>query len=149
MLYTYSMEEQGTEEQEEVYLGKDETDEVRLMKTTPNFRNNTETREEHSEEGGATMPVQTKKARSNMDVAGKIGHHEEECQKKKCESTSTSWQLTNYATNYDYDDHGMNIMRHRENSMSASTSTSASGLEDISFVDSGASNHMTSHQEWF
>ena len=76
MLYTHSMEEQGTAEQEEVDLAKDEMDEVRFMKTTPNFGNNTETIEEHSEEGGATMPVQAKKARSNMDVAGKIGHHE-------------------------------------------------------------------------
>ena len=40
-------------------------------------------------------------------------------------------------------------MRHRANSMSASTSTSASNLEDVWFVFSGASNHMTSHQEWF
>ena len=33
--------------------------------------------------------------------------------------------------------------------MSASTSTNASTSEDVWFVDSGASNHMTSHQEWF
>ena len=39
-------------------------------------------------------------------------------------------------------------MRHRGNSMSASTSTSALNLEDVWFVDSGASNHMKTHQEW-
>ena len=33
--------------------------------------------------------------------------------------------------------------------MSASTSNSASSTEDIWFIDSDASNHMTSHQEWF
>ena len=33
--------------------------------------------------------------------------------------------------------------------MSASTSTSASNPKDVWFVDSDASNHMTSHQEWF
>ena len=33
--------------------------------------------------------------------------------------------------------------------MWASTLTSALNPEDIWFVDSGASNHMTSHQEWF
>ena len=32
---------------------------------------------------------------------GKLGHHEEECQKKKRESASTSRQLTNYAHNSD------------------------------------------------
>ena len=31
----------------------------------------------------------------------------------------------------------------------ASTSTSASNPEDVWFVDSGALNQMTSHQEWF
>ena len=65
-------------------------------------------------------------------------------------SAYTSRQLTNYATNSDYDDHGgMFVMRHRANSMSASTSTNASNPEDLRFVDSGASNHMISHQEWF
>ena len=33
--------------------------------------------------------------------------------------------------------------------MLASTSSSASGPEDVWFVDSGALNHMMSHQEWF
>ena len=33
--------------------------------------------------------------------------------------------------------------------MSASTSTSVLNPEDVWFVDSSASNHMTSHQEWF
>ena len=44
---------------------------------------------------------------------------------------------------------GMFMMKHRENSMSASTSNSALKPEDVWFVDSGASNHMTSHKEWF
>jgi transposase InsO family protein len=39
----------------------------------------------------------------------------------------------------------MFVMRHRANSMI----TSASQPHDVWFVDSGASNHMTSHQEWF
>ena len=43
----------------------------------------------------------------------------------------------------------MFVMRHRTNSMSASISTTASRPENIWFVDSCASNHMTSHQEWF
>ena len=49
---------------------------------------------------------------------GKIGHHEEECRKKKCDSASTSRQLTNYATNSDYEDlSGMFVMSHRENGL--------------------------------
>ena len=44
---------------------------------------------------------------------------------------------------------GMFIMKHRANFMSASTSTSALNPEDVWFVDSVASNHMTSHKEWF
>ena len=40
------------------------------------------------------------------------------------------------------------MMRHRENSMSACTSTNNSNPEDVWFINSGASNHMTSHHEW-
>ena len=43
----------------------------------------------------------------------------------------------------------MSVMRHRVDSMSASTSTSASNPENIWFIDSGTSNHMSSHEEWF
>ena len=82
--------------------------------------------------------------------SGEIGHHEEECRKKKSESASTSWKLTNYATNFEYDNYGgLFVRRHRVNSMSASSSTNTSNLEDEWFVDSIASNHMTSHEEWF
>ena len=93
------------------------------------------------------------------------------------ESTSKSWQLTNYTHNSDYEQYsgmyghnsdyddrggiyahnsdcgGMFIMKHRANSMSDSTSSSALNPEDVWFVDSGAWNHMTgkcqSHKEWF
>ena len=89
------------------------------------------------------------------------------------ESASTSRQFTNYAHNSDYEDYrgmyghnsdyadrggmyahnsnrgGMFMIKHRANSMSAFTSTSALNPEDIWFVDSGASNHMTFHKEWF
>ena len=89
------------------------------------------------------------------------------------ESATTSRQLTNYAHNSDYEEYcgmyghnsdykdhggmyahnsdrdGMFMMKHRANSMSASTSTSALNPKDVWFVDSGASNHMTSHKEWF
>ena len=41
------------------------------------------------------------------------------------------------------------MMKHRANSMSTAASTSALNPEDVWFVDFGASNHMTSHKEWF
>ena len=37
------------------------------------------------------------------------------------------------------------IMKHKANSMAASTSKSSK----VWYVDSGASNHMTNHKEWF
>ena len=80
----------------------------------------------------------------------KIDCHEEDCRKKKNESASTSGQLTNYATNSEYDDYGgLFIMRHSVNSMLAFGPTNTSNLEIAWFVDSSASNHMTSLQEWF
>ena len=77
-------------------------------------------------------------------------YYEAECRKKKSESVITSRQLTNYASNADYDDRGkMFVVRHKENSMTGSNPTNTSNLEDVWFVDSGASNHMTSHEDWF
>ena len=40
-------------------------------------------------------------------------------------------------------------MRHEAHSMSAQAPTSTSSLDSIWFVDLGASNHMTSHEDWF
>ena len=37
------------------------------------------------------------------------------------------------------------VMKHKANSMKKTTS----GPEEVWYVDSGASNHMTSHEEWF
>ena len=55
------MEEEDATEQE-ANSAKDEADEVRPMKTTPNFSKKTETREERSEQGGVSMPVQADKS---------------------------------------------------------------------------------------
>ena len=60
----------------------------------------------------------------------------------------TVFFTTTYEHNSDYEDRGgMFMMKHRANSMLASTSNSALKPEDVWFVDSGASNHMTSHKE--
>ena len=56
-----------------------------------------------------------------------------------------------HATNSEYDDYNgvLFIMRHRADPMSASNLTNTSNSEDVWFVDSGTSNHMMSHEEWF
>ena len=70
--------------------------------------------------------------------------------KKKKRVGFDNRQLTNYAVNTEYADYGgLFVMRHRANSMIFSESTNTSKSEDVWFVDSGASHHMTSHQEWF
>ena len=62
-----------------------------------------------------------------------------------------------YGHNSDYEDRGgmyarnsdrggMFMMKHRANSMSASTSTSALNPEDVWFVDFSASNHIVEYQ---
>ena len=119
--------------QEEADSAKDEADKLRPMKKTLITDKVVEAQEECSKEGGAFMLDQANKAtQSNENIAVKIGHHEEECKKNKCELACTSRQLTNYATNSNYDDHGrMFVMRHRAHSMSASNLTSASSLEDV------------------
>ena len=80
----------------------------------------------------------------------KIGHCEAECRNKRSKSASTNRQLTNYASNSEYDDYsGLFVMWHRANSMMAFHFASISNSEDVWFIDSGASHHMTSHEEWF
>ena len=64
-------EEEDAVVQEEADSAKDEADEARLTKTTRNFGIKTEAIEEPSEEGGASIPVRTDKARSNADIAEK------------------------------------------------------------------------------
>ena len=94
-------------------------------------------------EGRQTRPA-------TCNYCGKNGHYEAECWKKRSESASTSRQLTNYANNSDKEDYGgLFVMRHRANSMTASKSAHTSNSKDVWFVDSGASHHMTSHEEWF
>ena len=81
---------------------------------------------------------------------GKFGHYEEECRKKKWVSASPSRQLMNNATNCDYEDHyKLFIMRYKAHSMSTSSPTNTSPLDNVRFVDPRASNHVTSHKVWF
>ena len=43
----------------------------------------------------------------------------------------------------------MFVLWSRANSMKASNPTNTSSSENVWFVDSGASNHMMSHEDWF
>ena len=88
---------------------------------------------------------------------GKYGHYEEECRKKARDSVSTGRQLTNYASNSDYDNasnsddrgemsmnhatdsdyddrFGMFVMRHKAQSMMAQASTSASAPNNVRWL---------------
>ena len=106
--------------------------------------------EKPSEEGGSSMLNKVGRQCHLPATMWKIGHCEDKCRKKISELTSTSRQLTNYATNSDFEDYsGMFVMQHKANSMSASDSTNNSNSEDVWFFDSDASNHMKSHEEWF
>ena len=83
---------------------------------------------------------------------GKFGHYEAKCRKKKSESAFTSRQLTNYtsSSNHNHNDcSGMFVMKHIANSMTTSNLTRNSNSKDVWFVESGASNHMISHEDWF
>ena len=83
-------------------------------KRGPTYGNNSQFRpqdgaiKEPSEEGGASILVRANKTRPNADIV------ENSATMKKRESIFTSRQLTNYATNSDYEDRGgMFVMRHR------------------------------------
>ena len=109
-------EEEDTNEQE-ADLAKDKADEVRPTKTTPNFGRKTEAIEDQTYENYSQFWPQDGSHRGTFarrgsfhsglsrqyaiecGYCGKIGHHEEECRKKKRESAFTSWQLMNYARN--------------------------------------------------
>ena len=115
-----------------------------------NFRQENEnTRGTFRRRGRFHAELGRQKRHVTLNYRGKIGHHEEECRKKRGESGSTSRQLTNYATNSEFEDYiGMFSMSHKANTMSASGLASTSTSKEVWFVDSSASNHMTSHKEW-
>ena len=59
-------------------------------------------------------------------------------------------QPMNYATYFDYGDRGgMFVMRHKVHSMLTQSPGNTFASNNIWFVDFRASNHMTSHKDWF
>ena len=81
-------EEEGADERE-ADSAKDKEAEVRPT-TTPNFGYKKEAMEEPSQEGGSFHSGPSHQHVTKCGYCRKLGHHEEECRKKKRESASTS-----------------------------------------------------------
>ena len=87
---------------------------------------------------------------------GKKGHNENDCWKKRADSDKAGSsrrdverrQRSHYAEGSERAGNKSGpafVMKHKANSMAVNTSKSS----EVWYVDSGASNHMTSHEEWF
>ena len=87
---------------------------------------------------------------------GKKGHKESECWKKRVDTDKSgsskakhgNQQRSHYAEGFEGAKYGLGpafVMKHKANSMLVNTSKH----NEVWYVDSRASNHMTSHEEWF
>ena len=80
---------------------------------------------------------------------GEKGHMSKECPKKRANKGKGKKQHNNYASSSRNNDDDYSeqlfVMQHMVNAMTADVHAS----EDVWYVDSGASNHMTSRGEWF
>ena len=87
---------------------------------------------------------------------GQKGHRESECWKKKADSDRSgsgrteqeNQQQSHYVEGLEGAENRSGptlVMKHKVNLMVVNTSK----LNEVWYVDSGASNHMTSHKEWF
>ena len=96
------------------------------------------------------------KAEAEFWYSGKEVHKESECWKKRVDSEKTgsgsgrieqgNRERLHYAKGFERVGKGPAfVMRHEAYSMKKTTPKS----EEVWYVHSGASNHMTSHEEWF
>ena len=79
---------------------------------------------------------------------GKPGHVQADCYKKQNDIKNGKLQQSNYASSSknNEDSERLFVMQHVINSVSDDVVKCGN---DVWYVDSGASNHMTSHGEWF
>ncbi len=93
--------------------------------------------------GGSHRGQQPKKY-SNCYYCRKPGHMAKNCYQKEHDARNGKLQQRNYASTNNQGDEQLFVMQHMANSM-------IRGVLDnnVWYVDSGASNHMTSHGEWF
>ena len=79
---------------------------------------------------------------------GKPGHMQADCYKKQNDMKNGRLQQNNYASSSksNEDNERLFVMQHMMNTMSTGVSQCR---DNVWYVDSGASNHMTSHGEWF
>ncbi len=66
------------------------------------------------------------------------------CYQKEHDAQNGKLQQGNYASTNNQSDEQLFVMQHMANSMIGGVSDN-----NVCYVDSGASNHMTSHGEWF
>jgi len=81
---------------------------------------------------------------SNYYYCGKLGHMVKNCYQKEHDARNGKLQQGNYASTSNQGDEQLFVMQHVANSMIGGVSDN-----NVWYVDSGASNHMTSHGEWF
>ena len=133
---------------EEVDLSKEEVDEVRLMRATPTFCKKGIKIVERLTEGGAFMMDQADNTTPWNAATLEILATMRTVERRKEENLATiNQKLINYTTDSDYEDYHGGMFKVK--SMSVSIPTNTSSLEYVWFVDSIASNNITSHEEWF
>jgi hypothetical protein len=106
-------------------------------------RENFKGRGSHGGRGGSHRNQQPN-SNSNCYYYGKLGHMTKNCYQREHDAQNGKLQQGNYASISNQGDEHMFVMQHMANSMIEGVSNN-----NVLYVDSGASNHMTSHGEWF
>ena len=126
----------------------------RLKGETPTNGKRTATALESLVEGEVITPdhpsVTTHPNADTVENTATMKRSAEKRHAKDSDYDDRSGMYINHSTDSDYDELcRMFVMRHEAQSMLAQASTYTSASNNVWFVDSGASNHMTSHEDWF
>jgi hypothetical protein len=93
---------------------------------------------------GGSHRSQQPNSDSNYYYYGKPGHMAKNCYQREHDAQNGKLQQGNYASTNNQDDEQLFVIQHMANSMIGGVSDN-----NVWYVDSRASNHMTSHGEWF